>query len=681
MLVDLWLRDAELGAVATGFAWISDGVDNEEAAIFYMLRALVLADLDMGKRVVSNSWLADSVNAYERDALDALNRILSKDLELAITASKMPWLADGLTAHEPETLHALDRVAYRDLELARLVADSSSFSEGLKGDLSSYVLSSLARLAGEAEDVFSQVTGQPWFADGLNGEEAALVVVLGSEATDGEPIFDDLLRVHYAQSKTVSLPLAGDVNIWAIQNTPFQPNEDLTTIIADAARILEDFLGAPFPTTDIILLFKDLRSEDQDVDFVVRLGGYAGQNYGSHVTVFRENWHSASDLRSLVTHEVTHYYDFEPGWFNEGVAEFVAAYVNDRVGVQSLPVRMGEVSERVQSICFSSDEELENIRHSIYWDSQFAWRTIGQCTYDMGENFILHAFQVMGEEAMSAALRELHMQLGEARQNATEERVYDTLLKHTPPGQQEEFRDLYRRLHGGPYADPDIDFSDDHGDEVSYATTVGVGEVIEGTLNYMFDFDYFRIRGKPGQKYLLDVDHGELRASSVMLYFADGSRAPWKSRGRVSSGPQIQWVAPSTEPYYFAVHIFGGKTGEYTFKITPVADILDDHGDSAAGATDVAVGEIVNGVVEDEFDLDYFLFEVVKGQGYWVSIRSGTLEERCCVADLYDPEFGYVGEGSSGTAWWAWRSGEQYLVVHGGPGNTGTYTLEIGKLD
>ena len=64
-----------------------------------------------------------------------------------------------------------------------------------------------------------------------------------------------------------------------------------------------------------------------------------------------------------------------------------------------------------------------------------------------------------------------------------------------------------------------------------------------------------------------------------------------------------------------------------------------------------------------------------------MSIRSGTLEERCCVADLYDPEFGYVGEGSSGTAWWAWRSGEQYLVVHGGPGNTGTYTLEIGKLD
>ena len=88
MLVDFWLRDAELGAVATGLAWISDGVDNEEAAIFYMLRALVLADLDMGKRVVSNSWLADSVNAYERDALDALNRILSKDLELAITASK-----------------------------------------------------------------------------------------------------------------------------------------------------------------------------------------------------------------------------------------------------------------------------------------------------------------------------------------------------------------------------------------------------------------------------------------------------------------------------------------------------------------------------------------------------------------------------------------------------------------
>ena len=34
-----------------------------------------------------------------------------------------------------------------------------------------------------------------------------------------------------------------------------------------------------------------------------------------------------------------------------------------------------------------------------------------------------------------------------------EEELYQTFLKHTPPGLKDEFRDLYRRLHGGPAAD------------------------------------------------------------------------------------------------------------------------------------------------------------------------------------------------------------------------------------
>ena len=34
-----------------------------------------------------------------------------------------------------------------------------------------------------------------------------------------------------------------------------------------------------------------------------------------------------------------------------------------------------------------------------------------------------------------------------------EEDFYRVFLKHTPPGLEDEFRDLYRRLHGGPAAD------------------------------------------------------------------------------------------------------------------------------------------------------------------------------------------------------------------------------------
>ena len=43
----------------------------------------------------------------------------------------------------------------------------------------------------------------------------------------------------------------------------------------------------------------------------------------------------------------------------------------------------------------------------------------------------------------------------------TEEEIYGTFLKHTPPGFEDEFRDLYRRLHGGPFAFPETEVSNE----------------------------------------------------------------------------------------------------------------------------------------------------------------------------------------------------------------------------
>ncbi len=54
---------------------------------------------------------------------------------------------------------------------------------------------------------------------------------------------------------------------------------------------------------------------------------------------------------------------------------------------------------------------------------------------------------------MSAALRELHLHPEVAGRDLTEEDFYRIFLQHTPPGLEDEFRDLYRRLYGGPYAD------------------------------------------------------------------------------------------------------------------------------------------------------------------------------------------------------------------------------------
>ena len=226
------------------------------------------------------------------------------------------------------------------------------------------------------------------------------------------------------------------------------------------------------------------------------------------------------------------------------------------------------MSRLVEDQCFGLNG-IENIRHDVYLHGE-ALRT-EPCRYHMGENFLLTIFHSLGQETVLSALSELYRS-----RKVTEESAYRTFLKHVPHDQKEEFRDLYRRLHGGPYAYPDTDRSDDHADEAVDATVIAVGETVEGNLDYMFDFDYFRFRAEASQTYRMTVNHGTLRSTSVTLFAADGLTVEsWISRMRASSGPEILWVAPSSGEYHFAVQNFGGKKGTYTLAITPVPSLVE----------------------------------------------------------------------------------------------------------
>ena len=67
--------------------------------------------------------------------------------------------------------------------------------------------------------------------------------------------------------------------------------------------------------------------------------------------------------------------------------------------------------------------------------------------------------------------------------------------------------------------------ADDHGDEVETASAIRSGGVAPGgTLDYMFDFDFFRFHAEEGQRYRMNVNHevtGKVPAS-VTLYAPTG---------------------------------------------------------------------------------------------------------------------------------------------------------------
>ena len=479
------------------------------------------------------------------------------------------------------------------------------------GDLGQHVLRTLHELAASSPDVGEQLSSASWIADGINDEEAALLGTLSHVERRDRELFEDLIQRHYSQSTTITLPLAGDVNIRLIKKEPFRSDEEPLSTVAESVRAIEELMGVPFPTSDVVVLLVNNATIDAQ-----------GYRHATFVVV-RE-----SSLRAL-PHLIARHYRFGSSrWLEGGVAEFTRAYVDDRRRTQSLSSRRVELSRKVEDDC-RDEQGTENLRHMVYiFDS--GTLTFGFCLFPLAEQFLLAVFNAVGEEAFSSALRELYLSnqtyletRGMEGEQTTEENIYTTFLKHTPPMQQEEFREIYRRLHGGPYPDPDIDFNDDHADQLQDATSIAVGSAVGGSLDYRFDFDYFRFQAMEDERYEISVEHETLRPSSAGLFDHEGkeltqSTSVVKSISRTPTGYRMLWTARRTGDYYFAVRNFGGYTGSYMFRITRRTDPPDDHGDTLETATGLDVGEVATGVLDDDFDYDYFRFQADGGEEYRV---------------------------------------------------------------
>ena len=591
-----------------------------------------------------------------------------------------PWAADGITEDEVPVIGKLVRLAYIDTPSALAAAEYFNVQNG---DLINLAIVALASLQGQQE-ALDQLKAQPWFADGLDDAEAALVVTL-SIASSSPELYNDLLRDHHTQHKTISFPIAGDVNFWIIENVLPSLGDDLLAVIENTARIAEGFLGLAFPTSDIILHV--IESENY-------FHSPGTGHYGSHMVISRH----LVDYPHVFAHETAHYYFtqriFDAPWLAEGGADFIVTYVDDQMGVRDLADQRTALQDFRPCIGLA-----ENIRHYMYLIQNVYFGLFSaNCEYRMGESLLLDIHEIFGEEATLSALRELFSRTEGWRRRATEEEIYLVFLNHAPPDREEAFRDLYRELHGGAFAFDKAEFSDDHGDDVDTASTIMVGESASGTLDYMFDFDFFRFSAEEGQRYRMKVNHESLHHTGVTLYAPDGltqeygGYGNWKSRWRLPTGPQILWVAPSSGQYYFAVQNFGGKTGPYTVTIDTADDPEDDHGDTLATSTGVTLREVVEGVVDDDFDYDYFGFQAVEDKRYRVRVEGGTLDRfriRLYAFDGAAPanwRRNRFSDGSSngdlGTInWLAPISGQYYVAVDGAHGRVGTYTITITPID
>ena len=435
-LAHLSLRDPELARQALNYEWVVDGVTWNEHLVLYELRSAserVLshirdADSRPPELAADFAWLANDLDANEIRAFIGI--AMTRQLAPLIydRLQEYSWVADGITRRESEILIDLYYNALNDAEFARQIVDMGLLDDPIR-DSDAYALKSLRYLATNP-DSLALLTNQPWFADGLDEEETAFVAALDAANRYSDAWYRSLLQTRYAQSTTIAS--GGEVKVWAFWHLPFPSSDDTFDLIEDVLIASEKIMRVPFPTTDVILLFVDEAS----------WGRGGGINTDEYMVVARSE--GSPNPRHVIYHETAHYYDLGLSfWFNEGGAEFITAYAMDQVGFESLEASR----EYLQGLTYCAEEGFENLQKLLDYEESH------RCNYDLGNLFLISLLKLLGNDVMSAALKELYLQPDLKGRDLSEEDFYRTFLKHTPSELRDEFRDLYRRLHGGPYGD------------------------------------------------------------------------------------------------------------------------------------------------------------------------------------------------------------------------------------
>ena len=447
------------------YSWFIDGVDygtipgSEPGALRDLTKIAELYP-ELLSKIRELPWISEQMIEPAGFGLLFLVRLAETNLDLAILTAQSPWITDGIGIFDDDAIAALDHIAKGDPELARRLLGYTLTPSVTDIDL--LAIRRIESFRSLNPDIYHALAQKPWYTDDLTAEERAFIA--GIRLIPGEVYFPNPDNRNFA-SKTISLPLTGEMTIWAIDTNPLPPGEEVLEIAAEAARELERFMGIPFPTDSIV--FKFISPSDAVGAPALHLGYEILVERGTFARLDR---HESYDRRTIY-HEMAHYYfiglgpyyssaQASPSWLDEGGARFMEAYIDDRGGFQPLRARLHEVATSARIDCM--ERGFENILKLTVPrppDRQ-RWRS---CQYILGEYMILSLYFAIGESGLSAALRELAwtnryiqpLPMRHALAWPSDRQVYQTLLKHTPPGRKDALDDVYRRIHGGPYIPPD----------------------------------------------------------------------------------------------------------------------------------------------------------------------------------------------------------------------------------
>ncbi|MDE2816814.1 MAG: hypothetical protein OXK81_08955 [Chloroflexota bacterium] len=412
------------------WAWLFDNdmTGDEERVIWYIA--------DLGARmpqftsnIVALPWLADGIEAWERRAVSFLKDAAENSLDFAIELVTAPWVVDGLTLVESEygivqlaTLAGNSFIEIGRPELARRVMGLIPYPSK---DVDFFLVYALRDLALYSPEGLERLFRQPWFRDGLDEEERIYLIAAGGTRLGA----DQLFKPYSIASSTIALPQAGVVNLWFVHRQSARIGRVAIASLERAVQDNEQFWEIPFPVNDVIL--------------TTLHGPYSRNIHLRHVIQVTPR----SVEPVVIHHEIAHYYfRTGPTWLDEGGATYVEEF---------FVVSRGNVRRQaVPTICRQNG--VNNLQDLVELDSGPVWN---RCRYPMGLNFLVTLRAAMGNEAWLSALRAIYSEFGYERifsisvSDIDDEVVYRAFMEHAPKNLRNEVRDVFRRLHGGPFVD------------------------------------------------------------------------------------------------------------------------------------------------------------------------------------------------------------------------------------
>ena len=392
--------------------------------------------------IASWAWVGADPNPLDLRVLQSLAALARTDLELVRTLAASQWLQGELSDGDREFMVA---AATLRPGFARLVTGRPSADEQ-PAEWQVRAVQDLQQIDLEAPELTDRLESQPWFSDGVSEAESAILAFLHS-VSQSRHLSGALLERPRLQFRKIATDLSSVINLTIVSRQSVSAQFDLVEFVELGVRAIENHLGIPWPSQDVIIFLEPRIGE-------VGIRG-PGVYWNNRVLVTFTG--GRRGLLTNIFNGLGHYYfsgAVAPKWLSESAAVYIhnfglwqAGELTEQAWTEAAPLEF-RINCHAHQIYTVTDlqTDAEVLRAGIYRSR------LSNCLYWLGQNFLVQIRQLLGSNAVGEALGQIAQISRKEDRPATDGEVLAAFMAAAPAEKIEALTALYDELYGVPVA-------------------------------------------------------------------------------------------------------------------------------------------------------------------------------------------------------------------------------------